>query len=1139
MFRRVTLGCLLTVVGATVLGATAAAPATATTTVTHLGSLGTQALAATNPGGIALDADQNVYITNTGNDTVAKYLAGASAPVWTVGRRGDTRAQGSFENPRDIAVLNNRAYVAEPSGVQILDAATGAYIRQLQYGFRVPIGISTGNFADGTAAMLVSDGASGNVEIFDADDSHVLTIPPLDPASGTRDADTDSAGNIYVADYRNNRINKYSPTGQLLLQWGGGSDPCLDIPKPYGVEVDDQDRVFVAASNNNSIKVFDTSGGCIRSYGTAGDGLTKLSQLRRVAVGSGPAPKVYAADLWGLKVLIYNADGTPAAPLSRIGDGEYPDHGGLNEPMGVDINASGIHVADLNNHRIEIWAPDGSSVTGFGEKGRASGKAQFNWPHGAGLNPATGNIWVADTHSNNVKEFVAGGDSLALRQFNGVTGGKFEWPTDVLVAGDGTFYIADQLNGVVRSFAPDLSPGWVAHNIREATNLAWAPDGAILATSTGPDAVVRIDVQTGGVTPTGLTTGEEPQQVTEAWGIAVDASGKYWVSDVKRQEVRQFSPSGVPTGVSLGAPGHGPSQVSLPRGLAVSGNTLYVADSGNSRVQRYQLNQTEVLPTWSAGGRLADPAGISPFYPAGGDKLEGPNPTYIASSGSDDIARIDTNGSITELGVVGLNRPRDVEVVSDRLWILDTLDNQVVSTDLSGVVQKEFSPGLKSAFGIAADAAGPVVADTYNNRVIRLDPVTGTIVWTSTGCNGTFSRPRDVSITGNGQILVADTDKGRVAVLTGAGVCVRTFGSPGKNPGQFSGLRGVVSAPNGTIYTAEAGTKRVQHFTSSGQLVAASATNSSMGAPACVYLINSTTVGVCDTYENSVVTFVDAGSTITPSTTISGPKPALGGFNQPFGAVYDAAGNLYVSDMFNNRIQKFGPDGSPLAAWGAFGSAPGRFQFPRGLGLSHDGTELIVTDSENNRLQRYSLTGTRLGVVKPTGTVLGWPHQSVQAADGSYWLADTTKNRVVHLSATGALLGEFNGGGTINAPRGLAMDADGNLYVSNTGAKRVEKYSQSGTLLATLASGTSGASTVRQPWNLTISAAPGGEPLLYIADGFSNRVVVVGLDGTPKGTLGGNGVLAYPRSVAVNPTTGTVAVPSFDGHRVDFWQRTQ
>ena len=564
----------------------AAGPAAGPTAASWSATLGYEALAQTNPGGIALDPAGNVYVTNTGNDSVARFRAGTAVADWTVGRRGATRAEGSFNDPRDIAWLGNKVFVAQPDGVLVLDAATGAFLRELRYGFKVPIGISTGVFADGSPALLVADGRSGAIEMFDASERHVRTIPARAAGAGTRDADTDAAGNIYVADYRNHRINKYTPQGTFVKDWNGGK--ACSIPKPYGVEVDDTGRIFVAASNNNLIRVFDANGSCLRTYGSNGHGPDQLSQLRRVAVGPGRTPQVYAADLWGLKVLVYNADG---AIIRRIGDGTYPPAGGLNETTSVQVDGNAVYATDVNDHRITVWRPNGA-VSTFGNKGRQSGLAAFNWPQGIGLNPVNGNVWVGDTHSDNIKEFPKFGAAKALRQFSGAPGKPIHWPGNIAVDTAGNIYVGEMSGGMVTAYTPALQPKWRA-SAPGVVGVAWDPVGKrVLATTNGTRPVVAIAAATGVTTPLAATTGEGAGQLgLRPGGVAVDAAGRIWVGDSAKNRVVALSQTGAPLGFAFGSFGTAKGQFNHPMGLDFGPDgKLYVADSWNSRIQVFTIS---------------------------------------------------------------------------------------------------------------------------------------------------------------------------------------------------------------------------------------------------------------------------------------------------------------------------------------------------------------------------------------------------------------------------------------------------------------------------------------------------------------------------------------------------------------------
>jgi hypothetical protein len=197
-----------------------------------------------------------------------------------------------------------------------------------------------------------------------------------------------------------------------------------------------------------------------------------------------------------------------------------------------------------------------------------------------------------------------------------------------------------------------------------------------------------------------------------------------------------------------------------------------------------------------------------------------------------------------------------------------------------------------------------------------------------------------------------------------------------------------------------------------------------------------------------------------------------------------------------------------------------------------------VTNSEDNRIDLFGSTGTYVGTVKPTGTTFSRPQQTALGPDGSYWVADTLHNRVIHLNAAGAVLGTFTNGGAMKTPQGIAMDAEGNLYVSDAGNNAVEKYNQSGNLIATLATQGSGATNVSMPYAITVIGSPGHETLL-IGDAGNNRILELGTNGAAVLSFGasgsGDGQLSSPRGAVLNPITGELAVSDFANNRISVW----
>jgi DNA-binding beta-propeller fold protein YncE len=576
------------------------------------------------PSGLTVDTNGDLYIADTGNDQVKKYLAGASTPTWVVGTRGQTLANGNFSNPRDVAVSTSNVFVADTDQyiVQVLSKTNGAFISTLSYKFKSPIGVSVGTDGAGHQMILVADGGSGNIEVFDATGptfNHLVSIPPkLGSSAGSRDSATDAAGNLYVADYRHNAIHKYAVSGvwpnltyTWVKQWGGSGSAfakCLQIPRPYGVAVDDAGQVYVAVSNQNLVKVFDGNGNCITggTYGIGGSGANHVSQLRRVAVGAGPDPIVYLADLWGLKIFEYRSSGSHTVPFAQVGAGVPAPDGLLNEVHSLAVSPDGnsMYVADTINQRAQRFDLTGCAAppstvcpaVSWGNKGVGAGS--FNWPQGIGVNPVNGHVWVADTRNDRLQEYsiAADGTATVLHVMGGTQGsgnGQFYWPMSIAFDPSGNMYVADTYNSRVQSFDANLNFRWAYGTVGSGTANLRRPFGVtydsvghrVLVSDTNNKRIVSLDPTTGArisilITGNGLIT---------PYGVAVNpADGNIWVADTGNNRIQEFSATGAHMQTIGGTGfGSGDTQFNFPTDLVFSpnGSKLYVADTYNDRVQ--------------------------------------------------------------------------------------------------------------------------------------------------------------------------------------------------------------------------------------------------------------------------------------------------------------------------------------------------------------------------------------------------------------------------------------------------------------------------------------------------------------------------------------------------------------------------
>jgi sugar lactone lactonase YvrE len=89
-----------------------------------------------------------------------------------------------------------------------------------------------------------------------------------------------------------------------------------------------------------------------------------------------------------------------------------------------------------------------------------------------------------------------------------------------------------------------------------------------------------------------------------------------------------------------------------------------------------------------------------------------------------------------------------------------------------------------------------------------------------------------------------------------------------------------------------------------------------------------------------------------------------GNFGGPFGAAVDKDGNLYVTDMLNNRIEVFDADGSFIRTWGQIGDAPGQFGRPKGIAVDSDGHIWVVDQA----LDRVTIFGNKGELLMAFGT---------------------------------------------------------------------------------------------------------------------------------------------------------------------------
>ncbi|MDD5557600.1 MAG: DUF2298 domain-containing protein [bacterium] len=238
-----------------------------------------------------------------------------------------------------------------------------------------------------------------------------------------------------------------------------------------------------------------------------------------------------------------------------------------------------------------------------------------------------------------------------------------------------------------------------------------------------------------------------------------------------------------------------------------------------------------------------------------------------------------------------------------------------------------------------------------------------------------------------------------------------------------------------------------------------------------------------------------------------------GQFDEPRGIATDAAGNVYVADFRNHRIQKFDADGFFVTSWGEEGEYPGLFRDPCGVAAAPDG-RVYVADTFNHRVQAFDPDGKYLdqfegGFFAPRGIAVD--------AEGRVWVADTGNGVVKLLSADGRLLKTIgrkgSGEGEFDCPTGIAIDDGGNIYVADAGNRRVRILDREGNLAGGFPVDGWAAAVFNEPY----IAAAGGD--IYLTDPTGHRVLRYAAEGRLTGVLapreGAAPLLSFPMGIAV------------------------
>ncbi len=309
------------------------------------------------PTGIAVDAGGNLFVSDTGNNTIRKITA-AGVATTVAGSAGNA---GSTDGAALSALFNQPGGIAVDSAGNLYVADTrNNTIRKVS-----PAGIVS-TLAGSAGQSGQADGIAGNAR-FNQPWGVVL----------------DPAGNLYVADTGNDTVRKVSPAGQVTTlagapgsagsQDGAGSNAQFNLPQ--GIAIDSAANLYVTDTSNNTIR--------------------KLTQAGVVSTLAGTAGSSGSSD----------------------GSGQRAS---FSQPNGIVVDSSGnIRVADSGNQLIRSVSASGvvSTLAGAADNAGATDgggdKARFSLPKGIASDTAN-NMYIADTGNNLLRKVTPAGQVTTL-----------------------------------------------------------------------------------------------------------------------------------------------------------------------------------------------------------------------------------------------------------------------------------------------------------------------------------------------------------------------------------------------------------------------------------------------------------------------------------------------------------------------------------------------------------------------------------------------------------------------------------------------------------------------------------------------------------------------------------------------------